>query len=162
MNIKFSEPELETYLDSLQYEKGPRSVYLIGSLRNPKIIELGVRLRGLGFDVFDDWASPGPETDEYWQAYEKNRGRTYAEALQGYHARQVFEFDKEHLDRCNIVVLVLPAGKSGHLELGYAIGKGKVGYILLDGEPDRFDIMYQFASGIFTNEEDLVAELKKG
>jgi nucleoside 2-deoxyribosyltransferase len=136
-------------------------VYLIGSLRNPKIIELGVRLRTLGFEVFDDWISPGALADDEWQAYEKLRGRTYAEALQGHHAKQVFEFDKSHLDRCDIIVLVLPAGKSGHLELGYAIGKGKSGYILLDKEPERYDIMYLFASGIFTSEEDLIIELKK-
>lgn len=136
------------------------SVYLIGSLRNPKVTELGNRLRAQGFDVFDDWASPGPETDTFWLEYEKARGRTYTEALQGHHAKEVFQFDKRHLDRCDVAVLVLPAGKSAHLELGYTIGKGKRGYILLDGEPERYDIMYQFATGIFTKEEDLVVALK--
>jgi len=53
-------------------------------------------------------------------------------------------------------VLVLPAGKSGHLELGYMIGQGKPGYILLDGEPERFDVMYNFATGVFTNLSDLL------
>ena len=149
-----------SYCPEWEYGRGP--VYLIGSLRNPKVIELGNRLRALGFEVFDDWASPGALADEEWQMYEKARGRTYAEALQGHHAKHVFAFDKEHLDRCGQAVLILPAGKSGHLELGYIVGKGKPGYILLEGEPERFDIMYQFASGVFTNEEDLVVELKKG
>ena len=138
----------------------PRSVYLIGSLRNPNVISLANRLRTQGFDVFEDWASPGPETDSFWQEYEKARGRTYAEALQGYHAQHVFEFDKRHLDRCDVAVLLLPAGRSGHLELGYVRGLGKPGYILMDGEPDRFDIMYLFATGIFTTEEALVEALK--
>jgi|SRR6185295_7991291 len=138
------------------------SVYLIGSLRNPKISELAIRLRQHGFDVFDDWSSPGPETDEYWQKYEKQRGRSYAEALQGYHAKEVFDFDKQHLDRCDVAVLVLPAGKSGHLELGYIVGKGKPGFILLeDKEPERYDIMYLFATGIFVSEDDMVTKLKE-
>jgi len=138
------------------------SVYLIGSLRNPKISELAIRLRQHGFDVFDDWSSPGPETDEYWQKYEKQRGRSYAEALQGYHAKEVFDFDKQHLDRCDVAVLVLPAGKSGHLELGYIVGKGKPGFILLeDKEPERYDIMYLFATGIFISEDDMVTKLKE-
>lgn len=136
-----------------------KSVYLIGSLRNPKITELGNRLRKLGLDVFDDWSSPGPEADSFWQEYENARGRTYAEALQGYHAQHVYAIDKLHLDRCDVAVMVLPAGKSAHLELGYTIGKGKPGYIFMEGEPDRFDIMYLFATKIFTNEEDLVKTL---
>ena len=137
-----------------------KSVYLIGSLRNPKVQELGNRLRSEGFDVFDDWFSPGPATDSFWQDYEKARGRTFAEALQGHHAKEVYNFDKRHLDRCDVAVMLLPAGKSGHLELGYTIGKGKPGYILMDGEPERYDIMYQFATGIFMKEEDLLAALK--
>lgn len=39
------------------------------------------------------------------------------------------------------------------------IGQGKPGYILLDGEPERFDVMYKFAAGVFTNSTDLVEAL---
>jgi hypothetical protein len=39
----------------------------------------------------------------------------------------------------------MPAGKSGHLELGYAIGSGKRGFVCFDQEPDRWDVMYRFA-----------------
>lgn len=139
-----------------------RSIYIIGSLRNPKVPELANKLRSLGYDVFDDWYSPGPETDDYWQAYEKARGRSYKEALNGYHPKQVFEFDKYHIDRSDTIVLCLPAGKSAHLELGYAVGTGKTAYILLDGDPDRYDIMYLFASDIFNNEGELIETLSKG
>lgn len=110
-------------------------------------------------DIFDDWYSPGANTDDEWQRYELARGRTFREALQGYHAHHVFEFDKYHLDKADAVVLVAPAGKSAHLELGYVIGKGKPGYILMDGEPDRYDIMYSFATGIFLSVEELMEEL---
>jgi hypothetical protein len=54
----------------------------------------------------------------------------------------------------------MPAGKSGHLELGYMLGQGKRGYVLFDKEPERWDIMYQFATDDFFCKEELVAELK--
>jgi hypothetical protein len=130
-------------------------IYLIGSLRNPEVPKIANRLRtDLGIGVFDDWYAAGPEADDKWREYEIGRGRSYREALNGKAARNVFEFDKRNLDRAAGVVLSLPAGKSGHLELGYCLGKGIPGYILLDS-PDRWDVMYQFATGVFDKIEDL-------
>jgi hypothetical protein len=120
-------------------------IYLIGSLRNEKVPELAVKIRELGFKVFDDWFSPGPEADDFWRKYEKKRGSTYKEALNNYAGKHVFEFDKHHLDRCKYAVLYMKAGKSCHLELGYMIGKGKTCFVLFDEEPERWDVMYQFA-----------------
>lgn len=138
-----------------------KSIYVIGSLRNPKVPLLGAGLRELGFNVFDDWFAASEIADDSWQAYEKARGRNFAEALAGYAAQHVFHFDKAHLDRCDAAVLLLPAGRSGHLELGYQIGRGKPGYILMESEPDRFDVMYNFASGVFFDPKDLFRVLLK-
>ena len=102
-------------------------IYLIGSLRNPRIPEIAAQLRKAGHDVFDDWFAAGPEADDYWQKYEQGRGHNFKEGLQGYAANHVYNFDKHHLDQCDIAVLALPAGKSGHLELGYCVGRGKIG-----------------------------------
>src|SRR5574337_842045 len=115
------------------------SVYLIGSLRNPRVPEVAAAIRAEGYDVFDDWYAAGPEADDYWQKYEQGRGHDFTLALQGYAANHVFNFDRHHLDRCDMGVLLLPAGKSGHLELGYMIGQGKPGFILMDKleDPDR-------------------------
>ncbi|NMC99871.1 MAG: hypothetical protein GYA62_09135 [Bacteroidales bacterium] len=124
-------------------------IYLIGSLRNEKIPVLANKIRDLKLDVevFDDWFSPGPEADDYWRKYEKIRGSTYGEALNNWACRHIYEFDKFHIDRANIGVLYMPCGKSGFLELGYMIGKGKKCFILFDEEPqnDRWDIMLVFA-----------------
>jgi nucleoside 2-deoxyribosyltransferase len=49
----------------------------------------------------------------------------------------------------------MPAGKSGHLELGYMVGCGKPGYILFDKEPERLDQMVQFATDIFFDAKEL-------
>ena len=136
-----------------------KTIYLIGSLRNSNIPRIGNNLRDVGFDVFDDWFAGGKIADDEWKEYEQNRGHTYIEALDGIAAKHIFDFDMDHLDRCDIGILVCPAGKSGHLELGYLIGKGKPAYILLDQEDIRWDVMYKFATKVFLTMDDLIATL---
>lgn len=117
-------------------------------------------LRQAGLEVFDDWYAAGPIADDSWQAYEQSRGHSYTEALAGYAANHVFRFDEYHLNRCAAAVLVLPAGKSGHLELGYMVGRGMPGFILLDKEPERWDVMYRFAEGVYSNVDELIKGIK--
>jgi hypothetical protein len=128
-------------------------IYLIGSLRNPEVPVLAESLREQGFDVFDDWYSAGPEADDYWMKYEQSRGHGYAQALEGYAANHVYLFDKHHLDSSQVGILLLPAGRSGHLELGYMKGRGKHCYIWKtpQTEPDRWDVMYRFADAVVSD-----------
>ncbi len=137
-------------------------VYLIGSLRNPAIPHIGNSLRAAGFDVFDDWFGAGPEADDKWQDYERTRGRCYGEALVGAAARNTFNFDLVHLEMCAVGVLVAPAGKSAHLELGWLLGQGKPGFVLFpDGTPERWDVMYRFANGVFFTLDNLIPALRR-
>lgn len=146
----------------MEEKKFELGIYLIGSLRNQEIPKLARRLREeLNVEVFDDWFSPGPKADDFWRDFEHVRGSSYKQALGSYAATHVYEFDKHHIDRLPIVVMCMPAGKSGHLELGYKLGKGDLGYIFFDAEPERWDVMYQFATDLFFNEKELVDELKK-
>ena len=137
------------------------TVYLIGSLRNKKIPDIAAQLREADFDVFDDWFAAGPEADDYWQRYEEAKGRSFAEAIKGYAAQHVLDFDRHHLKRCDAVVLVLPAGKSGHLELGYAAGIGKRTYVLYEEQPERWDVMYGFADGVHGDLVNLIEQMKQ-
>ena len=138
-----------------------KSIYIIGSLRNPQIQVLQSDLTDAGYDAFASWYCAGPEADDYWQAYEKARGLSFEQARRDYAAQHVFKYDRSHLDRCDYAVLAMPAGKSGHLELGYFIGKGKPGFILLDGEPDRWDAMYAFAHRVVTSVQQLIVTLDR-
>ena len=135
------------------------SIYVIGSLRNNGVPDVAKELRGCGLDAFDSWFAAGPEADDCWKAYEVSKGCSYRDALRGYAAQHVFSFDKHHLNRCDAAILVLPAGRSGHLELGYVSGLGKPSFILLDEdyiEDGRFDVMYNFATEIFQNKEEMI------
>ena len=134
-------------------------IYLIGSLRNPRIPDIGNALREAGHEVFDDWYAAGEKADDAWRDYEKSRGRTFPEALSGLAAQHVFSFDRKHLEAADIGVLVLPAGKSGHIEMGWLVGRGRSCYVLLDNL-DRWDVMYMFASGVFVTVEELLEALK--
>jgi nucleoside 2-deoxyribosyltransferase len=137
-----------------------KSIYVIGSLRNTNIPRIGNLLRSAGFDAFDDWYAAGPEADDKWKEYESGRNRTYQQALSGYAAQHVYDFDVHHLDRVDAGLLVAPAGKSAHLELGYIIGRGKPGYILTD-DPDRWDVMTKFAKSVFFTEGDMLDTISR-
>lgn len=134
-------------------------IYLIGSLRNPYVPEVARTIRRAGYDVFSDWHSAGPDADDHLRDHYRERGYSYAEMLASPAAQHIFAFDKKYLDECDAAVLVMPAGKSGHLELGYVIGSGKPGFILMD-EPERAEVMHNFANGVHTNVDSLIADLK--
>lgn len=136
-------------------------IYIAGSLKNWEVVTLTNELEKLGFDVFSEWLTPGPTADEHLLEYAKQRGWDYKQTLNSYAATHVFEFDKYHLDRADILILLMPAGKSAHTELGYFRGHGKPAYILFDTPPDRVDVMHKFASDIFLNRDELIQELKK-
>lgn len=131
-----------------------KSIYIIGALKNTKVLTLENELKERGFEPFAEWLNPGPEADCYWRKYERKRGRSYIEALNSYHAKHVFEFDLAHLKRCDAAVMLMPAGKSGHTELGFCRGLGKPAFILFDKEPKRYDLMHRFATEIFMNKEE--------
>lgn len=135
-------------------------IYLVGSLKNGEGIRpVAKALRDRGFNVFDDWLSAGPDADDFLRDHFKARGMNFAEALKSPAAQHIFVFDKKFIEQADTVVLVMPAGKSGFLELGWALGKGKKGYILFTEDPERIDIMMNFADGIFYSVDELVEEL---
>lgn len=53
-----------------------------------------------------------------------------------------YDRDKAAMDRADTFVLVLPCGRSAHLELGWAVGAGKRTAILLE-DPAEPELMYR-------------------
>lgn len=139
------------------------SIYIIASLRNPEVVTLGNKIREMGIEAFDDWCSPGPEADDWWKTYSEARGQTWKEALNGWAASHVFEFDRHHLARCDAAVLLLPAGRSCGIEFGWKCRTHPC-WIVLD-RPDRWDVMMKFAyengGGIADDQEDFIKQLKR-
>jgi hypothetical protein len=69
-----------------------------------------------------------------------------------------FNADFDAMKRADTFLLVLPCGKSAHLELGWAIGAGKRTAILLE-DPVEPELMYLMADHLSTSVMDLLAWL---
>jgi nucleoside 2-deoxyribosyltransferase len=142
--------------------KKVKSLYVIGSLRNPSIAKFSNELASLGIEAFSSWAGAGKFADDEWKSYQTARGLNYGQALKEYATRHVFSFDKYHLDRTDGAVLLLPAGRSGHLELGYTLGRGKPGFIVFEKMPkDRWDVMYCFATAVYFSRKEFLQSMRK-
>ena len=79
--------------------------------------------------------------------------------------KKAFEEDKKWIDWADSVVMLLPCGKSAHLEAGYAKGTGKNLYIIGEFPCGDFDVMYGFADGLYrlTEIEVMMSKIgKKG
>jgi hypothetical protein len=68
-----------------------------------------------------------------------------------------YDRDYAALESADAVVLVMPCGRSSHLELGFGVGMGKTSIILLsDGEPE---LMYKMVPNLVTSIEEVIIAL---
>jgi len=129
-----------------------RKIYLASSWRNqnqPLAVQM---LRNAGHEVYD-FRNPAPgntgfswsEIDTDWLDWTPQR---FIEGLSSPIAVDGFSHDKAALDWCDTCILLLPCGRSAHLEAGYAIGKGKPTLIVLDNERFEPELMYLLADKI--------------
>ena len=135
----------------------PRNIYIGGALANAEIVRLTKFLQDNGHVPFSEWYTPGKEADVLWRDYELAIGFDYRAALKRPAAVNTFEFDKKHIELNDYFLMVLPCGKSAHLELGYGNGIGKQTIIYMSTQPERWDVMYGFADHIVYNDGELLA-----
>ena len=104
-------------------------IYVASSWRNRHQPSVVNHLRGAGYKVYD-FREPAPgergfnwsEIDPDWQSWGVEQ---FIGALIHPIAVRGFERDHYALESCSACVLVLPCGRSAHLEAGYTIGRGK-------------------------------------
>lgn len=147
----------------LDYKPAKHNVYLIGSLKNKAIAPLANEIRKHAeFDVMDEWITPGEMADDRWQEYETAREREWAEAMRSRGCQNIFMFDRAYMDHADTIVLTMPAGKSSMCELGYAAGRGKNTVLYMNGQqPDRYEVMPNFAQHIVHTQGELITLLKE-
>lgn len=135
--------------------------YIIGSLANKRVLDVANKLRAADIDAFDQWMASGEGADQHWKDYGEQRGWSYFQTLKSDFVQTAFNFDFSNMQTSDGCVLVMPAGKSAHCELGWFVGSGKKAYILFDEMPERPDLMpANMATGIFTNIEELIHVIK--
>lgn len=117
---------------------GARYTYVASSWRN--LFHSGVitALTAAGIDHYD-FRNPDGGTGFSWSEIDPDwltwTARDYISNLDHPAAERGFESDFNAMRRADSFVLVLPAGRSAHLELGWAAGAGKRTAILTrDGE----------------------------
>ncbi len=112
------------------------------SLTQPDVVNA---LRLEGHEIYDfrhpkegDDGFTWDEIDPTWQHWDSLE---FIDALKHPAATRGFQLDMDALNWADALVLVMPCGRSAHLELGYAVGAGKSTAILLTtGEPE---LMYK-------------------
>lgn len=137
-------------------------VYVASSWRNEHQPEVVRALRAGGHDVYD-FRNPEPgntgfawsDIDPAWQTWTTEQFR---HALLHPIAKHGFELDMRALATCEACVLVLPCGRSAHLECGWAAGAGRktLVYSPVQQEPE---LMYAMLGGVFSTVDEVVSEL---
>lgn len=136
----------------------PKKIYVASSWRNlmqPDVVDL---LRFQGHEVYDfknpregDKGFHWSEIDPQWKGWSPDEFR---DSLDHPVAVRGFKSDFDAMKWAGVGVLVMPCGRSAHLEAGYFVGAGKPLYILLsDGEPE---LMYAMATRLCVDTLELV------
>lgn len=134
-------------------------IYVASSWRNPYQQDVVRELRDTGFTVYDFKDSDGfkwSDIDPDWEKWTPNQ---YRDNLYHPLAMRGFDRDLEALDRADAVVLVLPCGRSAHLELGWALGRGKPGLVLMLDQQEP-ELMNKMATEVCLTITEVIAALK--
>jgi len=141
----------------------PSYVYVASSWRcamQPAVIHT---LRAAGIDCYD-FRNPPNGAGFGWEQIggtpftEGESVDNYLKMIEHPRAIEGFVTDMAALDKADTVILVLPCGRSAHLEFGYAIGQHKRTAILLD-DPVTPELMYRAADFLAPNVFELLGWL---
>lgn len=136
-------------------------IYVASSWRNTRQPSVVVALREAGHEVYD-FRNPAPgDTGFGWrqcadadQLLDPRRFRD--EVLKHPVALRAFAKDMEALRRANATVLVLPCGRSAHLELGWAAAAGQKTLVLLDDPMSEPELMYLMGSKVCVSLDEVI------
>lgn len=130
-----------------------RRVYVASSWRNSLQPSVVGALRAVDLDVYD-FRHPADADDGFHWSQVYGRPGDAAEWVDGVPADEMvaglahplaetgFRLDMDAMESCDTCVLVLPCGRSAHLELGWFVGQGRRTAILLE-DPCQPELMYR-------------------
>lgn len=150
------------YEEETQKNIKHKKIYIASSWKNAhEVRAIASKLREIGFQV-DDFTDDSKgryvfHYSEIGQVQELDA----IKFLEDKRSQKAFREDKKWIDWADYLLLYLPAGKSSHLEAGYAKGRGKKLIIYQHTYPKgEFDVMYGFADLITDNFQQIVLFLK--
>jgi hypothetical protein len=125
-----------------------RRIYVASSWRNEYQPDVVSTLREQGHQVYD-FRNPDGATGLAWAEIDPNwRFWTvgdYLRALETPRADSGFRSDWSAMQWSDTCVLVLPCGRSAHIEAGYFVGAGKTLAIYLPETRTEPELMYKMA-----------------
>jgi hypothetical protein len=143
-------------------------IYIASSWKNQSIVlRLAETLEREGFEVDAFCRSTDKRYSFHWSELvdgEKDLLRYDALSfLEDSRVQRAFREDKRWLDWSNCVIMVMPCGRSSHLEGGYAKGQGKRLFLWGEFAKGEFDVMYGLADGLYPTERlpELIVALKQ-
>jgi len=136
-----------------------RKIYVASSWRceyQPSVVML---LRAAGHEVYD-FRNPAEgnhgfhwsEIDKAWEKWDR---KTYRDALRDPVAEEGFTLDYDAMKWADTCVLVLPCGRSAHLEAGYFVGARKGLHILITDKCEP-ELMYKMATSICLSVDEIL------
>jgi hypothetical protein len=148
-----------------------RKIYVASSWRNAQQPSVVVALREDGHEVYDFRNPLAGDGGFHWSQVDCEwRGWGLTEYVHHLETNPIaakgFKLDKDALNWCDTCVLLLPCGRSAHLEAGFAAGQGKPTLVMLS-EDERLqpELMYLLAPGVggvrfVTSIHELLAALR--
>ena len=138
------------------------NIYVASSWRNPYYPTVVARLRKAGNEVYDFRNPPLGGNGFRWTDIDENAPqwsfRHYADGLQHPLAEKQFQADMDALDWADTCVLVLPCGRSAHIEAGWMAGAGKRVFVYFP-EMVEPELMYKLFDGVYDTIEDMIDAL---
>ena len=137
-----------------------RKIYVASSWRNKNQQSVVHDLRSDGHEVYDfknptagnhgfHWS----EIDPQWKTWEPG---IFRDLLDHPVAKSGFKSDWDAMVWADTCVLVLPSGRSAHIEAGYFVGSGKQLVILLDKEGFEPELMYKMANSVCVSMDEVL------
>jgi len=131
-------------------------IYVAGSSKQVAMCRMiGKLLRILGHDVyvFCDIGEPVYNLSVDVRESGHSAGLTARSATFDTTVLQIYRGNMAQLMHADVVVLVLPSGKSAHLEAGFAKGQGKRVYVIGEMQNGDWDAMYCMCDEVFGYED---------
>ncbi|MBK7823576.1 MAG: hypothetical protein IPJ61_21555 [Tessaracoccus sp.] len=134
-------------------------IYVASSWRCAEQPTVVGALRKQGHEVYDFRNPPGKtgfgwhEIDPEWLGWTIE---SYRDCLDHPRAVEGFDADFEAMRWADMFVLVLPCGRSAHLELGWAAGAAVPTAILLSQDKFEPELMYRMVDKLATSLDELL------
>lgn len=143
-----------------------KQIYLASSWRNPYQMDVLNTLR-LYLDVeIYDFKHPADDVSGFsWKeidnGYEHWTTDEYIAILNHPISERGFNYDYDAMKNSDGCVLLLPCGRSAHIEAGYFVGANKPLWIFIPDDRTEPELMYKMANGIYHSMIDIMNDIRK-